>query len=103
MFPQSTILDPLFWMVLGALQVLTFVGMREWARQFGLGMNWWKWLLVGGWWFSLVLTIAGSFTLLGENEGNAGWYLLGFAGTGLVIGGALLLKLLLMLKPRTTA
>lgn len=102
MFPQSTILDPLFWMALGALQVLTFAGMREWARQFALGMNWWKWLLVGGWWFSLVLTIAGSFTLLGENEGNAGWYLLGFAGTGLVIGGALLLKLILMLKPRTT-
>ncbi|MCW8331398.1 hypothetical protein MD588_21620 [Photobacterium sp. SDRW27] len=102
MFPQSTILDPLFWMVLGALQVLTFVGMRDWAKQFQLGMNWWKWLLAGGWWFSFVLTIAGAFTLLGENEGNAGWYLLGFAGTGLVIGGAVLLKVFLMLKPRTT-
>lgn len=103
MFPQSTVLDPLFWMVLGALQVLTFVGMREWAKQFELGMTWWKWLLVAGWWFSFILTIAGGFTLLGENEGNAGWYFLGFAGTGLVIGGALLLKLFLVLKARPTA
>ncbi|MGF1759513.1 hypothetical protein L4D76_16520 [Photobacterium sagamiensis] len=100
MFPQSTVLDPLFWMLLGAVQVMVFAGANQWAKEYQLGMNWWKWALAGGWWFSFVLTIAGAFTLLGENEGNAGWYFLGFAGTLLVIGGAVLLKVLLMLKPK---
>ncbi len=101
MFPQSTVLDPLFWMALGALQVLVFAGANQWAKHFQLGMNWWKWSLVGSWWISLLLTIAGSFTLLGENEGLAGWYLLGFLGTGIVIAGAVLLRILIALKPDT--
>ncbi|WP_305372613.1 hypothetical protein [Photobacterium leiognathi] len=100
MFPQSTVLDPLFWMAFGALQVLVFAGANQWAKQFKLGMNWWKWTLVGGWWASIVLTVAGAFTLLGENEGLAGWYFLGFAGTGLIIGGAVLLRVLIELKPK---
>ncbi|WP_066014695.1 hypothetical protein [Endozoicomonas atrinae] len=98
MFPQSTLLDPPFWMLLGALQVLVFAGAGQWAKHFQLAMNWWKWSLVGGWWFSLLLTIAGAFTLLGENEGNAGWYFLGFVGTGLIVGGAILLKVLFVLN-----
>ena len=101
MFPQSTILDPLFWMLLGAIQVMVFAGANQLAKEHQLGMNWWKWALAGGWWFSFVLTIAGAFTLLGENEGNAGWFFLGFAGTLLVIGGAVLLKVFLMLKPKS--
>lgn len=68
MFPQSTVLDPLFWMAFGALQVLVFAGANQWAKQYQLGMNWWKWALVGGWWASIILTVAGAFTLLGENE-----------------------------------
>ncbi len=101
MFPQSTVLDPLFWMLLGAIQVLLFAGVNQWAKEHQLGMNWWKWALAGGWWFSFVLTIAGAFTLLGENEGNAGWYFLGFAGTLLVIAGAGLLKVLLVLRDKS--
>lgn len=99
MFPQSTLLDPLFWMVLGAIQVLVFTGANQWAKEYQLGMNWWKWSVVGFWWLSFILTIAGAFTLLGENEGNAGWYVLGFVGTLLVIGGAAILKVLVLLKP----
>ena len=100
MFPQSTVLDPLFWMALGALQVWVFAGANQWAKHFNLGMNGWKWALVGGWWASIILTIAGAFTLLGENEGFAGWYFLGFAGTGLIIAGAVLLRVLIALKPK---
>ncbi|MGF1759905.1 hypothetical protein L4D76_18605 [Photobacterium sagamiensis] len=102
MFPQSTLLDPVFWMLLGALQVLVFRGAAVWAEQYNLYMNWWKWLLAGGWWFSLLLTIAGAFTLLGENEGNAGWYFLGVVGTFMIIGGAILLKVLTMLRQKTS-
>lgn len=98
MFPQSTLLAPLFWMVLGAIQVLVFAGANEWAKHYRLNMNWWKWALAGGWWFSFALTVAGAFTLLGENEGNAGWYFLGFVGTGLIIAGAILLQLIVKLR-----
>lgn len=103
MFPQSTILDPIFWMVLGAVQVFVFQSAKLWAEDFNIHMNWWKWLLAGSWWFSFILTIAGAFTLLGENEGNAGWYFLGFVGTAMVIGGAILLKLFMILSNRQTA
>ncbi|WP_067516427.1 hypothetical protein [Endozoicomonas ascidiicola] len=99
MFPQSTMLDPLFWMLLGALQVLVFMGANEWAKLYQLGMNWWKWALAGGWWFTLTLTVAGAFTLLGENEGNAGWYFLGFVGAFVIVAGAVLMKVLLMTRP----
>ena len=100
MFPQSTVLDPLFWMAFGALQVWVFAGANQWAKQFNLDMCGWKWALVGGWWASIILTIAGAFTLLGENEVLAGWYFLGFAGTGLIIAGAVLLRVLVALKPK---
>lgn len=100
MFPQSTILDPIFWMVLGAVQVFIYQSAKLWAQDYGLSMNGWKWTLVMGWWFSLILTIAGAFTLLGENEGNAGWYFLGFVGTAIIIGGAILLKILLALSEK---
>ena len=103
MFPQSTVLDPLFWMILGAVQVFIFQTAKIWAEDFKLGMNWWKWLLAGGWWFSFILTVAGAFTLLGENEGNAGWYFLGFVGTAIIVGGAILLKILLVLSDREKA
>ena len=99
MFPQSTLLDPLFWMLLGAAQVLVFAGARQWFEELQLGMNRWKWALVAGYWFSLLLTIAGAFTLMGENEGNAGWYFLGTIGLALVIAGVVLARVLLHLRP----
>lgn len=100
MFPQSTILDPIFWMVLGALQVLVFVGARVWAKELGIPMNWWKWGVTAIWYLSFMLTIAGAFTLLGENEGNAGWYFLGFVGTILIVLGAIWGRVLLVLKAK---
>ncbi|MGF1722990.1 hypothetical protein L4D20_23560 [Vibrio kyushuensis] len=101
MFPQSTILDPIFWMVLGALQVLVIAGANRWFNELQLGMNWWRWTLVGVWWASMMLTIAGAFTLLGENEGMAGWYVLGFFGTLLIIAGVVLARVIIMLKPKS--
>ena len=100
MFPQATLLDPLFWMVMGAIQLHLFQNARYWAAEFKLNMNPAKWLLVGGWWASFLLTIAGAFTLLGENEGNAGWYFLGVVGTALVIAGFAIARLLIWLRDR---
>ncbi|USD38720.1 MULTISPECIES: hypothetical protein [Ferrimonas] len=99
MFPQSTLLDPLFWMLMGATQVLVFAGANQWFKELKLGMNAWKWGLVAGYWLSLVLTLAGAFTLMGENEGNAGWYLLGTVGLALVVAGVGLGKWLLYIRP----
>ncbi|WP_375753825.1 hypothetical protein [Vibrio sp. HN007] len=101
MFPQSTVLDPLFWMILGALQVYIFRSAKAWAEDYELRMNWWKWTLVIGWWFSFILTVAGAFTLLGENEGNAGWYFLGFVGMIIVLLGAVLFKILIVLNTKS--
>ena len=100
MFPQSTILDPIFWMILGGLQVWVFYGARVWAKDLDIPMNRWKWLVTGVWYLSIMLTIAGAFTLLGENEGNAGWYFLGFVGTFLIILGAIWVRVLLALKAK---
>ncbi|WP_413112308.1 hypothetical protein [Thaumasiovibrio sp. DFM-14] len=100
MFPQSTILDPIFWMVLGALQVWVFSGAKVWAKDLDIPMSWWKWSITSILYLTIMLTIAGAFTLLGENEGNAGWYFLGFVGTILVILSALWVRILLVLKAR---
>ncbi|UJF17287.1 hypothetical protein L0B53_00475 [Vibrio sp. SS-MA-C1-2] len=98
MFPQSTILDPIFWMLLGAAQLFIIQSANVWADEYDLHMNWWKWSLVISWWFSFLLTINASFVLLGEHEGNAGWYLLGFAGTTLIISGVAIFNLILRLR-----
>ena len=98
MFPQGTLLDPIFWMVLGAIQVLFFAGANEWAKEYELNMNWWKWVGVAGWWFTFLLTIAGAFTLHGENEGMAGWYFLGWVGTAWIICGAILARIIWVLR-----
>jgi hypothetical protein len=44
-----------------------------WAEDLGLQMTWWKWLLAAAWYGLLSYTLAGAFTLLGENE-PAAWY-----------------------------
>lgn len=102
MFPQSTIFDPIFWMVLGAIQVWVFSGAKIWARDLGIPMNWWKWSITASWYLLVMLTFAGAFTLLGENEGNAGWYFLGFVGTALIVLGAIWGRVLLLLKAKAT-
>ena len=39
----------LFWMVMGALSVLIGIGATMWAKDLGLKMNWYKWVLVVAW------------------------------------------------------
>jgi len=94
MFPHSTILGPLFWIVMGLLYALIFAGARIWFQDLGLKMNWWKWVLVAGWFCMLNFSIGGGFTLIGEGEQRAGLYFLGLFGTISVIAGAGLWRLL---------
>ena len=58
------------------------------ARDLGLPMNWWKWLLAALWYGLLSIGIAGGFTLMGEKEPGAGYYFLGASLIVMVILGA---------------
>ncbi|PKP51393.1 MAG: hypothetical protein CVT92_12910 [Bacteroidetes bacterium HGW-Bacteroidetes-1] len=87
MFPNSTILGPLFWIVMGGLYTISFTGFYYWITDSIIKMNWWKWLLSILWFLGLNITIAGGFTLFGEKEIRAGfWFLSVFGGVFIVLG-----------------
>nr|NQU92733.1 hypothetical protein [Bacteroidota bacterium] len=87
MFTNSTILEPLFWIIMGVLYTIFAISMTYWARDLKLKMNWWKWLLSIIWFILLNITIAGGFTLIEENESRAGIYFIGIFGTILIVLG----------------
>ena len=87
MFPNSTLLNPLFWIGMGMVFSLVMMSAKIWAEDFGIDMSWWKWIIVAGWGSALLITIAGGFTLLGENEIKAGFYFLGFFGVITIVAG----------------
>ncbi len=92
MLLQSTLLGPLFWMLLGILQLSFFIGLRLFLKDKAIQLSRIKWGLVAVWWFSLNLTVAAGFTLIGENESRAGIYFLGFFGVIMLICGAALVS-----------
>ncbi len=94
MFPHATILGPLFWIVMGLLYALLILGARIWFKDLGYQMNWWKWFITACWFIFLSVTIAGGFTLFGENEMKAGYYFLGLFGMISVISGVGVWRLL---------
>lgn len=94
MFPQSTILGPLFWIALGMLYSFLIISARIWVKDLKLKMNKWKWLLLISWFILINLSIAGGFTLIGENEKRAGLYFLGFFGIISTIYGVVIWRIL---------
>ena len=62
---------------MGALYTVFAISMTYWAKDLKLKMNWGKRLLSVIWFILLNVTIAGGFTLIGENEIRAGIYFLG--------------------------
>ena len=90
----------LFWMIMGALSVLVAVGAVYWAKDLGLKMTWWKWVLALVWYLVLMLTVAAPLTLVGENEPGAGLRLLPFLVVLTIVLGVGLWRLLL-LKPKS--
>ena len=87
MFTNSTIFEPLFWIIIGAFYTLFTLSMIYWAKDLNLKMTWWKWILSVTWFIFLNITIAGGFTLIGENEMRAGLYFLGVFGTIMIVSG----------------
>ncbi len=94
MFPYSTILQPLFWMSMGVLIALFFMGIKYWLADANIKMNGWKWSVLSGWFFFLALTVAAAFTLMGEGEWAAGKRFLLFFGIVLLLAGSGIWKLL---------
>jgi hypothetical protein len=94
MLLYSTIARPLFWIVMGLIFALMIAGAPVWARDLGLQMTWWKWLLAAIWYALLSLGIAASFTLMGEKEPRAGQYTLGLTLVIMIILGVGLWSLL---------
>jgi hypothetical protein len=94
MLLYSTIARPLFWTVMGLFYALMIAAAPEWARDLGLQMTWWKWLLAALWYGLLSLGIAASFTLMGEKEPRAGQYALGLTLAIMIILGVGLWSLL---------
>jgi len=89
-------LEPFFWIIMGLLYALIGYSASMWASDFGLKMNWWKWVLTIIWFGFLSLIVAGGFTLIGENEPEAGIY---FLGSGIVLSVILGVILWRVLKP----
>lgn len=73
MFAYSAFFKPIFWTVMGLLYALIIAGAPIWARDIGIQMSWWKWILAAAWYALLSFSFAGAFTLLGEKE-PAAWY-----------------------------
>jgi len=94
MFTNSTLLEPLFWIVMGVLYTIFAIGLTYLAKDLKLKMNWWKWLLSIGWFIFINITVAGGFTLIGENESRAGIYFLGVFGTVFIVLGVGLWQLI---------
>ncbi len=98
MFPGTTISNYVFWMAMGALQILVIAGAYAWFHSYGKKVRWWQMLLMYLCFASFCLVIAGGFTLMGEYESRAGWYFIGVLGLPPIIVEAILVKLFLMKK-----
>ena len=100
MFPDGTVLNYLFWMATGAMLVLIWQSLTIWLEEIGSSVRWWQQALLFGCFCSFAVTVFAGFTLKGEHEGNAGWYMIGLFGTLHVIAAIALLRLFVLNKSR---
>ena len=84
----------IFAFITGLFSGAVIVGTIAWAKDLGLRMNWWKWLLSTLWYTLLLMLVFAAFTFIGEGEPVAGWKTLGIAVVLMVILGAALARLI---------
>ena len=60
-----------FWFVEGILFCVMLLGLKTWARDRSLSMQWWKWTAFVAWVLFAGFTIAFVSTSYGENEASA--------------------------------
>lgn len=83
-----------FAFIVGLLTGAVVVGAISWAKDLGLVMKWWKWLLSVLWYLLFLFLFFAAFTFIGEGEALAGWKTLGISTLILVILGAGLVRIL---------
>jgi hypothetical protein len=88
MFIYTTLVRPIFWIVMGLIYALAIAGARAWAEDLGLDMTWWKCMLAMLWYVLLNIGVASGFTLIGEKEPRAGWAIVAAALIVMVVLGA---------------
>ena len=84
----------IFAFIVGLLTGAVVVGAITWAKDLGLHMPWWKWLLAAIWYVLFLFLFFAAFTFMGEGEPIAGWRTLGISAVILVILGAGLVRIL---------
>lgn len=85
----------IFAFITGLFSGGVIVGAITWAKDLGLNMNWWKWLLSAIWYLLLLLLVFAAFTFMGEGEPAAGWKTLGLATVLMVFLGTGLYRILM--------
>ena len=66
----------IFWFLMGILFILVAAGFRAFAKDRGWVISWWKALLGILWYAIFTLSFYAWGTLIGENEGSAGFKIL---------------------------
>jgi hypothetical protein len=84
----------IFSFIVGALSGVVIPAAVAWAKDLGLKMTWWKWLLAALWYLLLNLFVFLDFTFIGEGEKGAGLKLLLFQAVIMIILGVGLIRLL---------
>jgi len=96
MYPDGTIVYMLFWMAIGIFQICIYNSINYWAKRYNTNVKWWQIVLLYGCLFSFFVVVFAGFTLKGEYEGNAGWYMIGFFGAIHAVAGAVLVKFFIL-------
>ena len=84
-----------FAFITGLFSGAVIVGAITWAKELGLKMKWWKWMLAVIWYLLLLFLVFAAFTFIGEGEPIAGWKTLGISVVIMVILGTGLYRLLI--------
>ena len=84
----------IFAFITGLISGAVIIGAISWAKDLGLNMKWWKWLLSAIWYILLLFLVFAAFTFMGEGEPVAGWKLLGITALIMVILGTALVRVL---------
>ena len=83
-----------FAFITGLFSGAVIIGAITWAKDLGLNMKWWKWLLTAIWYLLFLFLVFAAFTFIGEGEPAAGWKTMGISTVLMVILGAGLFRLL---------
>ena len=84
----------IFAFITGLFSGAVIVGAITWAKELGLNMNWWKWMLTAVWYLLLLFLVFAAFTFVGEGEPSAGWKTIGISVVVIVILGTGLYRIL---------